>query len=63
MHFSKVHNEYTQRGVQLYWQTGKNDFTWLASTIENENVKLASFIEEMSWHIQLLTWLFLVQVP
>ncbi len=47
MHFSKVHNEYTQRGIQLYWQTGKNDFTWLTSSIENEQVKLASFIEDM----------------
>ena len=48
IHFSTVYGEYIEKNIQLLWQTGIGDIGWLNSEIDNPNVKLTPFINQMS---------------
>ena len=41
-------NNYTDDNFQLIWQCGKNDLQYLKSKIENKNIIIIDFIEDMS---------------
>ena len=48
VHFSNVYDEYINKDIQLLWQTGNGDIDWLNAEIDESNIKLTSFIHNMS---------------
>jgi UDP-N-acetylglucosamine--N-acetylmuramyl-(pentapeptide) pyrophosphoryl-undecaprenol N-acetylglucosamine transferase len=46
-HFSAVYPEYCKIGIQLLWQTGLNEFELINKSINDVNVKLMPFIDDM----------------
>ena len=46
-HFQKECKKYTQSGIQILWQCGKNDYERLQHTVKEENVHLIPFSDEM----------------
>ena len=46
-HFQQQYKTYTALGIQILWQCGKNDYTKLKKTINEENVHLVPFSDDM----------------
>jgi len=46
-HFQEHYNQYTNSGIQMLWQCGKNDYDDLRDTVDNENVHLIPFSDDM----------------
>ena len=47
-HFIKKCNEYLQYGIQILWQCGKTDFNNLNKLINNKDIHLIPFCDDMS---------------
>jgi len=46
-HFQHQYNNYTDSGIQLLWQCGKNDFENLQSSMNEKDVHLIPFSDDM----------------
>jgi len=46
-HFQQQCNKYTDSGIQILWQCGKNDYELLQKSINEENVHLIPFSDDM----------------
>jgi UDP-N-acetylglucosamine--N-acetylmuramyl-(pentapeptide) pyrophosphoryl-undecaprenol N-acetylglucosamine transferase len=46
-HFQESYNKYTESGIQLLWQCGQNQYEILKNNINNDQVKLIPFSNNM----------------
>ena len=46
-HFQKECKKYTQSGIQILWQCGKNDYERLQNSVDETDVHLIPFSDEM----------------
>ena len=46
-HFQQQCNKYTDSGIQILWQCGKNDYEFLRKSMNEENVHLIPFSDDM----------------
>ena len=46
-HFQKACNKYTQSGIQILWQCGKNDYERLHHSVDEADVHLIPFSDDM----------------
>ena len=47
LHFQKQCNKYIDSGIQILWQCGKNDYELLRKSVNEENVHLIPFSDDM----------------
>ena len=46
-HFQKHYSQYTESGIQILWQCGKNDYDDLKDSVHNEKIHLIPFSDDM----------------
>ena len=46
-HFQQHYSQYTDAGIQLLWQCGKNDYGNLKDSVHNEKIHLIPFSDDM----------------
>ena len=47
-HFQKHYSQYTDSGIQILWQCGKNDYDDLKDSVHNKKIHLLPFSDDMS---------------
>jgi UDP-N-acetylglucosamine--N-acetylmuramyl-(pentapeptide) pyrophosphoryl-undecaprenol N-acetylglucosamine transferase len=47
-HFIKKYHEYLKHNIQIIWQCGKNDYNYIKNQINEENIYLIPFSDDMS---------------
>ena len=47
LHFQEHYSHYTDLGIQILWQCGKNEYDGLKETVDNNNVHLIPFSDDM----------------